>query len=422
MSLVPVAGQCHETQLLRMQTLISSIEEIRAQFPALARHHNGHAVAYFDGPGGTQVPQGVGGAMTRYLYCHNANTQWAYPTSNETDAALAASRAALAALLNVPVDTVVFGSNMTSLTFHVARALGRDWEAGDEIVVTDLDHHANIDPWRDLTAERGLTVRAVPFDPGTGQLNTDALARAVNPRTRLIAIGAASNALGTICDVKHAVGLARAAGALTYVDGVHYAPHVLPDVVSLGCDFFVCSPYKFYGPHAGVLYGRRALLDQLKVSRLAPAPAQSPQRLETGTLSHEAIVGSAAAVDFLASIGTGDTRREKLASAFSALHERAARQFRRLWEGFSALPHVTLYGPGPDSSRTPTVGFTVRGYDAKSVSARLATEGLFLSHGDFYATTVIKRLGVEGLVRAGCACYTSDEEVERLIGAVAALR
>ena len=362
-----------------------------------------------------------GDAMTRYLYHHNANTHWAYPTSIETDAALLAAREALEDFLNAPAGTVAFGPNMTSLTFHVARALGRAWAPGDEIVVTDLDHHANIDPWRDLAVERNLTVRPVPFDVQTGHLDLDKFQRALGPKTRLVAVGAASNALGTINNVKRVAEMAHVAGALTYVDAVHYASHVLPNVTALGCDFLACSPYKFYGPHAGVLYGKRSLLDQLEVSRLVPAPSESPERIETGTLSHEAIVGSAAAVDFLASLGQGTTRRERLVSTFAELKNRASEQFRKLWHGLESLPRVTLYGPGPDEARTPTLGFTVSDYDAEAVSAYLATKGLFLSHGDFYALTVIRRLGVEGLVRAGCACYTSDEEIDRLIRAVGTL-
>ena len=406
-----------------MQPHVATTHAIRSRFPALVRRHNGYVVAYFDGPGGTQVPRAVGEALTDYLYHHNANTHWAFPTSGETDAALLDARRALADFLNAPApDTIVFGANMTSLTFHIARALGREWAAGDEVVVTELDHHANIDPWRDVARERNLTVRTVPFDARTGQLDTDAYARALGSRTRLVAIGAASNALGTVTDVRRMVALAKAAGALSFVDGVHYAPHVLPNVQALDCDFFACSPYKFYGPHAGVLYGRRQLLDTLKVSRLAPAPGQAPERIETGTLSHEAIVGSATAVEFLASLGSGASRRQRLRHTFEALHKRASAQTQRLWHALDAMPHITLYGPGPDEARTPTVSFSVRGLDSATVSARLAAKGLFLSHGDFYAQTVIRRLGVEGLVRAGCACYTADSEIGRLIRALDALR
>lgn len=312
---------------------------------------------------------------------------------------------------------------MTSLTFHLARSLGRQWAPGDEMVVTDLDHHANIDPWYDLAAERQLEVKSVPFFRDSGQLDYDALERALTYRTRLVAFGAASNALGTVNDVPRITAMARNAGALSFVDAVHYAPHVLPDVEALGCDFLACSPYKFYGPHAGVLFGQPSLLGALKVPRLKPAPDTGPDRLETGTLSHEAIIGSATAVDFLASLGHGTTRRERLQSAYETLHQRASAQCRALWNGLNAHPNITLFGPNPHRvhGRTPTVGFTVKGYSSESVSARLADRGLFLSHGDFYAPTVIQRLGVEGLVRAGCTCYTTDEEIQRLIDGVRAL-
>ena len=244
-------------------TDIASVEEIRDHFPALERRHRGHPVAYFDGPGGTQVPRSVTVAVSDYLLHHNANCHWAYPTSIETDAALLAAREALAEFVGGSPSEIVFGPNMTTLTFHLGRTLGRGWGSGDEIVVTELDHHANIDPWRAVARERGLEVRAVPFDVETGQLDRDALARALTPRTRILAIGAASNALGTINDVSGAVALARDVGAQVFVDAVHSAPHVLTDVVALGCDFLGCSAYKFYGPHVGALWGRQDLLEGL---------------------------------------------------------------------------------------------------------------------------------------------------------------
>src|SRR5258706_15878368 len=270
---------------------IASTAEIRAQFPALTRRHNGNPVAYFDGPGGTQVPRVVAEAMNEYLFHHNANTHWSYPTSEETDAIIAAGREAMADLFNSSPSEIVFGPNMTTLTFHLARALGRAWGPGDEIVVTELDHHANIAPWRALARERGVTVKSVPFRPETGQLDEDALARALTPRTRLLAVGAASNALGTINDVRQAAELAHAAGALVFVDAVHYAPHALVDVRALGCDFLACSAYKFYGPHVGVLFGRHERLAALDPPKLEPAPDTAPERIETGTLNYEGIVG-----------------------------------------------------------------------------------------------------------------------------------
>ena len=276
--------------------MTASLEEIRAQFPALERRHGGQPVAYFDGPGGTQVPRRVADAMTDYLLHHNANTHWEYPTSAETDAMLLAAREALADLLHCTPAELAFGNNMTTLTYHVSRALGMRWGPGDEVVVTELDHHANIDPWKRLAHERGVTVRQVKVDVATGELNWASFESCLGPRTRLVAIGAASNALGTMTDLPRAIGAARAVGALTYVDAVHFAPHALVDVRALDCDFLACSPYKFYGPHTGVVYGRRDLLNALDVARLEPAPNADGERFETGTLNHEGIVGAGAAV------------------------------------------------------------------------------------------------------------------------------
>jgi cysteine desulfurase family protein (TIGR01976 family) len=400
---------------------IASTPDIRRQFPALARQHHGHPVAYFDGPGGTQVPGAVVDAMRDYLLHHNANTHWRYPTSQETDRLLAASRQALADLLGADPAEIAFGANMTTLTFHLGRALGRGWGPGDEVIITELDHHANVAPWRALERERGVTIRTVPFVPATGQLDWTALERALSPRTRLLAIGAASNALGTISDVARACALARDAGALAFVDAVHYAPHDLVDVRAIGCDFLACSAYKFYGPHVGVLYGRRERLEALDLPKLAPAPDTAPERVETGTLNHEGIVGAGAAVDFLASIGgAGGTRRERLARAFGALHRRGQELLERLWRGLEATPVVRLYGPAPGQPRTPTVGFTVMGRTTDEVAAALAEDGVFVSNGDFYATTVVERLGLtpHGLVRAGCACYTTTDEIDRLVAGV----
>ena len=406
-----------------VQQAAASLAEIRAHFPALERTHNGLPVAYFDGPGGTQVPRAVVEAMADYLYHHNANTHWAYPTSAETDAILEAARAAMADLLGAAPDEIAFGANMTTLTFHIARALGRGWGPGDEVVVTELDHHANVAPWRALERERGITVRAVCLDPETGQLLWGQLAEVISPRTRLVAIGAASNALGTISDVRAAAAVARASGALSYVDAVHFAPHHLVDVREIGCDFLACSAYKFYGPHVGVLYARRALIDGLDVPKLDPAPAVGPERLETGTQNHEGMAGAHAAVDFLASLG-GDadsgTRRERLARAYDAMHERQQQLFARLWDGLGRLPAVRRFGPPPDAPRTATVSFVVRGVTSEEVARALAERAVFVSHGDFYAATCVDRLGQaeHGLVRAGCSLYTTEEEVERLLAGV----
>jgi len=393
---------------------------VRRDFPALDRKHEGHAVAYFDGPGGTQVPRQVVDAVSDYLFNHNANTHWLYPTSAETDEALDAARVALAAFVNGEPTEVAFGLNMTTLTFHLARGLSMRWGKGDEVVVTELDHHGNVAPWTRLAAERGVTVKTVRMDPAKGVLDWAHLEECLTPRTRLLAIGAASNALGTITDVTAAARLAKAQGALVFVDAVHYAPHVLVDVKALGCDFLACSAYKFYGPHVGVLWGRHDLIATLDVPKLIPAPEGPPERLETGTQNHEGIVGAAAAVDYLASFGTGASRRERLASGFAALHNAGTALFARMWNGLANLRGVRLYGLPPGNPRTPTVSFTVDGVVSDDVARALARRGVFVSNGDFYATTVIERLGhaSDGVVRAGCACYTTPEEIDRLIEGV----
>jgi cysteine desulfurase family protein (TIGR01976 family) len=409
---------------LSADPLLSSVDPvdvIRDHFPALKRRHHGLPVAYFDGPGGTQVPLSVAEAMTNYVLHHNANTHWLYPTSLETDAALLAARQALADFVGGQPPEIAFGANMTTLTFHLGRALGRGFAPGDEVVVTELDHHANIDPWRQLARERDLNVRAVRFRAETGQLDMDDLAAALGPRTRLLAIGGASNAIGTVNDVRRAADLAHARGALVFVDAVHYAPHLLADVEALGADFLACSAYKFYGPHVGVLWGRQALLEGLDLPKLQPAPEKAPERMETGTQNHEGIVGAASAVDFLASLAEGPERRVRLLRAFAGLHARGQELVGRLWSGLGSIDGVTLFGPPPSAPRTPTVAFTVRGRTSEAVARALAEQALFVSNGDFYATTVVRRLGhgEDGIVRAGCACYTTDEDVDRLIEAVA---
>jgi cysteine desulfurase family protein (TIGR01976 family) len=399
---------------------VAPLEQIRARFPALARVHEGRPVAYFDGPGGTQVPQSVVDAMGDYLLHHNANTDWAYPTSAETDALIASARAALADFLNADPSEIAFGNNMTTLTFHLARALGAGWGPGDEIVITDLDHHANVAPWRRLERERGVTVKRVGVNLETGQLDWESLKSALGTRTKLLAIGAASNAIGTINDVTRAGRLAHDVGATVFVDAVHYAPHALVDVRAFDCDFLACSPYKFYGPHTGVLFGRKSRIEALDVPRLDPAHNNSPDRLETGTLNHEGMVGAAAAVDFFATLSTGATRRKRLENTFAGLHARAQEHVERLWSGLSAIKGVTMYGPTPDQPRTPTVSFTMRGRDSREIAEHLAKRAVFVSNGDFYAATIVELLGhaSDGLLRVGCACYTSPEEVERLIAVV----
>lgn len=402
---------------------MKSIDAIREAFPALRRTHEGRPVAYFDGPGGTQVPQTVVDAMSDYLIEHNANTHWAFPSSHETDAMIADARATFADFLNASPNEIVFGANMTTLTFHLSRALGRSCGKGDEVVVTELDHHANVAPWQALARERGVTLRIARMIPETGQLDWESLAKQINNRTKLVAIGAASNALGTITDVRRAAKMVHEAGARIFVDAVHYAPHDLVDVRSLDCDFLACSAYKFYGPHIGVLFGRHELLTSIEFPKLAPAPDTAPERAETGTQNHEGIAGAAAAVGYLASLAEGENRREHLQRAFARLRTRGRELVTRLWEGLERSEEVQLFGPSPNESRTPTVAFTVRGIPPLTVAEQLASEAVFVSHGDFYAATAIERLSQapEGVVRAGCACYTTEEEIDRLIAGVVRL-
>ena len=404
---------------------VASVEAIRAQFPALRRMHNGHPVAYFDGPGGTQVPTAVADAMAEYLLHHNANTHWKYPTSAETDQIIADARQTVAEFLNGRADEIAFGQNMTSLTFHLARAFGRGWGPGDEVVLTELDHHGNVAPWTAIAKDRGVTIKMVKMRTEDGQLDWSDFDRAITPRTKLVAINAASNALGTITDVARAARAAHAVGAKVFVDAVHYAPHNLVDVQALECDFLGCSAYKFYGPHIGILWGKRDLIESLDFPRLDPAPQESPERMETGTQNHEGIAGAAAAVNFLASFAGDDvqSRRAALNAAFEVLHARGDALLARLWNALETIDGVTLYGPRPGTPRTPTLSFTLRGYETDDVAVALAGRGVFISNGDFYAATIIDRLGLvpDGLIRIGCSCYTTAEEVDRLIEGVRAL-
>lgn len=405
---------------------LNPVEEIRFAFPALRRTHNGAAVAYLDGPGGTQVPSAVVEVMTDYLLHHNANTHWVYPTSEETDALLLDARRVFATFVGGAPEEIVFGANMTTLTFHAARALARSWRPGDEVIVTALDHHANVAPWQAVARDFGIVLRWLDVDPEAGTLRLDELPPLFTPRTRLLAIGAASNALGTVSDIPAATAMAREAGALSYVDGVHYAPHYLPDVGALGADFFACSAYKFYGPHVGVLWGRRDLLDELDVPKLAPAPDAAPDRWETGTQNHEGIVGAAAAVRWLASltpVATDAGLRAGLVSSYAAMHQREADLFGRLRHGLRDIPGVRCYGPPPDAPRTATLAFTVDGFSSEMVARALAARGCFVSNGDFYASTIAERLGVAdaGLVRVGAAVYTTPAEIDRVIEGVAEL-
>ena len=405
-----------------MSASVASTEQIRALFPALQRREKNFPVAFFDGPGGTQVPQSVADSMSDYLLHHNANTHWAYPTSVETDALLQGSREALADFLGADAHEIAFGSNMTTLLFHISRAIGRTLQPGDEIITTELEHHANIAPWQALARERGAVLRWLPLDVATGRHQEGAFEKLLSARTKVVALGAASNILGTVTDVAPMLAAAKAKGAITIVDAVHLAPHTLVSARDMGADFLLCSAYKFYGPHIGVCYGRKAAIEALDIPRLEPAPDYSPERIETGTQNHEGIIGAAAAVNFLASLApvSVGSRRDRLRATFSTLHERGEMLLAELWNGLRTISDVTLFGPPPGTPRTPTVSFHLRGFSAQQVAEFLAPRGLYVSHGDFYAATVARRLGMEqeGLVRVGCVCYNTSDEVSRLLEGV----
>lgn len=398
-------------------------ERIRQDFPVFERRMDGRPIAFFDGPAGSQVPRQVAKAVVEYLTLHNANTQAQFATSIETDQIIADARRAMADFVGGAPDEIVFGANMTTLTFHLSRSLGRAWAPGDEVIVTALDHQANVAPWRRMAADAGMEVRVVPFDRATLQLDYEALEAMLSPRTRLLAIGAASNALGTINDVRRAAEMARAAGALTFVDAVHFAPHRWIDVATLGCDFLACSAYKFFGPHAGVLWAKRELLDRFEPYKVPPAPDDAPERWETGTQNHEGIAGIGAAVGWIASIaGEGaPDRREALRRSFAAMEAHESTLFRRLEDGLRALPGVHFHGVAHGHPRTPTAAFTVDGASPEEVARRLGRTGVFVGDGDFYATTVCDTLGLSdcgGVVRAGIAPYTTGDDVQRLIDGV----
>jgi cysteine desulfurase family protein (TIGR01976 family) len=414
---------------------------VRRQFPALERTIDGRPAAYFDSPGGTQVPQRVVEAVTDYLVNHNSNTGGFFAATIETDHLLADARDALADFLGCDWDEVVFGANTTTLNFLLAHGLARDLSEGDEVVITEIDHEANRGPWLSLR-ERGVVVREVPVDPATCTLDWDAFARTVNERTKIIATVWASNAVGTINDIARVVELARDVGALTVIDAVHYALHGVIDVAALGCDFLLCSAYKFFAPHVGVLYARRETAELVRPLRLSTQHREAPFKFETGTLNHEGIAGAAAAVDFIADMGRHHLRRlaadEHLKARLEGLDGRRRRVVagmiaseaheqplaERLIAGLREITGVTVYGPPDGHPRTSTVAFTVGDLRPEDVCRRLGNEGLFLWDGHFYAVRLVERLGLierGGLVRAGLAPYTTAAEVERLLDAVGRL-
>ena len=415
-----------------MSTVIApTAAAARASFPALARTIAGRTVAYFDGPGGTQVPRAVVDAMAAYLLETNANDGWAFATSRETDAVVSSSREKIATFMGAgSVEEVIFGANMTTLTFALARAVGRSLSPGDEIVVTDLDHHANVDPWVALARDYGAKIVRVPLRDGQPVLDLAAYRAALSPRTKLVAVGLSSNAFGTINPVAEMIASAHAVGALAYVDAVHAAAHGALDARALDADFLAFSAYKVYGPHVGIAYVRDSVLERLEVPKLAPQASYGHKRAESGTQNFEGIAGAAAALDFVASFAAdpGAPYRARLASAFDGFARDEAALFATLVDGLRATAGVTVFAPPAGTPRQPTVAFDVAGISADIVSRRLSDDfGIFVSHGDFYASTAVATVAPElardaGLVRAGVALYTTAEDVARLVAAVTALR
>jgi cysteine desulfurase family protein (TIGR01976 family) len=402
---------------------------VRARFPALAEEIDGRLPVFFDGPGGSQVPEAVMEAMARYLVTSNANAHGAFATSRETDALIDAARAAVADFLGCAADEIVFGANMTTLAYALSRAIGRELRPRDEIVVTRLDHYANVSPWRALEEERGVVVRTVDIRADDCSLDMEDLARQISPRTRLVAVGYASNAVGTVNDVAAAVRLARAAGAWTFVDAVHYAPHGPIDARALDCDFLACSAYKFYGPHVGVLYGKRERLARLRPYRVEPAADTVPVRWETGTLNHEGLAGLKATVDYLEELGrrvspSAPDRRAALVAAMAASRDYERGLSERLIAGLARIPGLRIYGivdPERFASRTPTVAVRLAGLSPAAAAAALGERGIFAWHGNFYALGLTQRLGVEdsgGFLRIGLLAYNTAAEIDRLLVAL----
>jgi cysteine desulfurase family protein (TIGR01976 family) len=415
----------------------ATVSSLRAEFPALQQTAGGRPLIFFDGPGGTQVHGSVIEAMRRYLVEAISNAHGAFLYSRRTDETTAAARRALADLLNAPrPDEIVFGPNMTTLTFNLSRAIGRTLDPGDEILVTRLDHDANIAPWLALQ-ERGVVVRHADFDPTDCTLDFKSLEAAITKRTRVVAVGYASNAVGTINDVSRIVELAHAVGAWVYVDAVHYVPHGPIDVQALGCDFLVCSVYKFFGPHIGALYGRYELLDALPAYKVRPAGDAPPDKFETGTPSFEAQAGATAAVDYLASVGqrfggefTGDFagftgRRQNLKAGMAAIRAYEGGLCERLIAGLQEIDGLRICGitdPARFDQRVPTVSFTMEGLRPQEIARRLDEANIFAWNGNFYALAVTERLGLEdsgGLLRIGLAHYNTAKEVETLLGVLA---
>jgi cysteine desulfurase family protein (TIGR01976 family) len=408
-----------------MSALSFDVQAARSQFPALARPIDGRLPVFFDGAAGSQVPGRVIQAIGDYLATINANHGGVFATSRASDAMLDEAHWAAADLLGTDDPaTTVFGANMTTLTLALSRAIGRTWRPGDRVIVTQLDHDANVSPWALATRDAGATVEHVGVRPDDCTLDLDHLRKLLSRPARLVAVGAASNAVGTINPLRQIADWAHEAGAELFVDAVHYAPHRLMDVSGWGCDYLVCSAYKFFGPHLGLLWGRREHLERLPAYKLRPAPDELPDRWMTGTQSHEAIAGALAAIDYLADLsGTAGTRRERLAAAMSAIESYETQLVRGLLEGLARLPHWCVWGiQAADRlhDRVPTVAVRHDRLTAREVAEYLAEHGIFAWHGNFYALPLTEALGLEpeGLLRISLLHYNTAEEVERLLAAL----
>lgn len=417
---MPTAEQASSTLL--------DLTWIRSQFPSLAQTVNGHPAVFLDGPGGTQVPQRVIDAIADYLARNDANTGGAYPTSRNTDRMIAEARAAMGDFLNCAADEVVIGPNMTTLTYAMSRALGREFGPGDEIVLTLLDHDANFSPWKALE-EKGVTIRTVNFHPADCTLDMDDLARKITSHTRLAAVGYASNAVGTINNVAEVVRLARQAGALSYIDAVHYAPHGPIDVCALDCDFLVCSTYKFFGPHMGVLYGKREHLQRLRPYKVRPNTDNIPNCWEWGTLNHECIAGIKACVEYWEELGrraqpSAAGRRAAILAAYEAIHPHERAMMERMIAGLLAIPGLKLYGisdPRQFDRRCATFAVRIEGHTPLELATKLGDRGFFTWDGNYYALNLTEQLGVErsgGFLRIGLVHYNTPDEVGRLLAAL----
>jgi cysteine desulfurase family protein (TIGR01976 family) len=401
---------------------------VRSQFPSLTQSVNGNPAVFLDGPGGTQVPQRVIDAISDYLTTSNANTCGAYATSRRTNAIIDGARAAMADFLGCDPDEIVFGPNMTTLTYAMSRAIGRELGPDDEIVLTHLDHDANISPWLALE-ETGATVRFAEINQEDCTLDMNDLGRKVSGHTRVVAVGYASNAVGTINPVKQIAQLAHDRGALAYIDAVHYAPHGPIDVRALDCDFLVCSTYKFFGPHMGVLYGKREHLKRLQPYKVRANTEAIPNRWEWGTLNHECIAGITACVDYLADLGrridpSASTRRVALLAAYHAIQKYERSLAERLIRGLTAIPGLKIYGitdPRRFDQRCPTVAVRIAGHTPLELATALGERGFFTWDGNYYALNLTERLDVEkdgGFLRIGLVHYNTSEEVDRLISAL----